>query len=304
MRQRLYEILVPMWPFRRGQTRWLNLVTRVLGIRAYGFLKQKRVGDYKLRLDPGDPNDLHYYFQRVGAGYSFLMKRLLRLGDCVIDVGANVGYFSAVCAQRVGSAGHVHAIEASPFLFERLCQCVAEVPDGPIRAYHSAVWKSSGVVSFNAASNSGWSALRENATFETVATVQVPAITLDEFVLRENIKRVRVLKLDIEGAETDALLGAPQLLKSSLVDCILVEAEPNRLNAFGHTGEELADLIEQNGYRAVCMIENDVVMPIAEGRRIPGSSNSDYLYVQEELHQSIVALISHDGGLQMIRELR
>jgi len=291
MKQTFYEILVPLWPFRRGQTRWLNLVSQVLGIRAYGFLKQKRVGDYKLRLDPGDANDLQYYFQRVGAGYSFLMKRLLRLGDSVIDVGANVGYFSAVCAQCVGFEGQVHAIEASPFLVERLRQCVAEVAGGPIRVYHSAVWRSSGVVSFSAASNSGWSALRENATFETLATVQVPAITLDEFVAREDIHRVRVLKLDIEGAETDALIGAPKLLKSGIVDYILVEAEPNRLKAFGHTGQELAYLIEQNGYRPVCMIENDVVMPPTEDRRIPGSSNCDYLYAQDKLYQPTVTLL-------------
>lgn len=291
MRQTLYEILVPLWPFRRGQTRWLNLVARVLGIRAYGFLKQKRVGDYKLRLDPGDPNDLHYYFQKVGAGYSFLMERLLMPGDCVIDVGANVGYFSAVCAQRVGFEGKVHAIEASPFLFERLRQCVAEVAGGPIRVYHSAVWRSSGAVSFNVASNSGWSALRENATFETLATVQVPAITLDDFVLREDIQRVRVLKLDIEGAETDALMGAPTLLKSGIVDYIMVEAEPNRLKAFGHTGQDLAYLLEQNGYRPVCMIENDAVIPLTEDRRIPGSSNCDYLYAQDKLYQSTVTLL-------------
>lgn len=291
MNQTLYEILVPMWPIRRGRTRWLNLVTRVLGIQAYGFLKQKRVGDYTLRLDPGDANDLYYYFQRVGAGYSFLMKRLLRRGDCVIDVGANVGYFSAVCAWRVGSEGQVHAIEASPVLVERLRQSVAEVAGGPIRVYHSAVWKSCGVVSFNVASNSGWSALRANATFETVATVEVPAITLDEFAVREGVDSVRMLKLDIEGAETDALAGAPKLLKSGRVDYILVEAEPCRLKAFGHTGQELASLIDRNGYRPVCVIESDVVKPLTEDRRIPGSSNCDYLYAREELYQSAVALL-------------
>lgn len=289
--QTLYEIIVPIWQLHRGQTRWLNLVACVLGIKPYGFLKQRRVGEYKLRLDPGDPNDLHYYFQKVGAGYQFLMKLLLVPGDCVIDVGVNVGYFSAVCAQCVGFKGEVYAIEASPIMFERFRQCVAEVAGGPIRVYHSAVWRSSGEVAFNVATNSGWSSMRENATFETLAIVQVPAITLDDFVFRENIQRVRVLKLDIEGAETDALVGAPTLLKSGIVDYILVEAEPNRLKAFGHTGQDLACLFEQNGYRPVCMIENDAVIPLTEDRRVPGSSNCDYLYAQDKLYQSTVALL-------------
>jgi FkbM family methyltransferase len=289
--QKLYEIMVPIWPFHRGQTRWLNIVTRVLGIRAYGYLKKRRVGDYNLLLDPGDPNDLQYYFYKVGAGYSFLMARLLRAGDCVIDIGANVGYFSALCAQRVGSEGRVHAIEASPMLIERLRQCVAEVDDGPIRIHHLAAWKSSGMISFNVASNSGWSALIENDTFETAAKVQVRAINLDEFVQREEIQRLRVLKLDIEGAEIDALIGAPKLLMRGQVDNILIEVEPNRLKAFGHTGQELADLAKENGYLPVCIIENDVIIPVTEDRRIPGSSNCDYLYVREELYKSIADLI-------------
>jgi len=219
------------------------------------------------------------------------MERLLNPGDCVIDVGVNVGYFSVVCAQWVGFKGKVHAIEASPVMFERFRQCVAEVAGGPIRVYHSAVWQSSGVVSFHVATNSGWSALRENATFETLTTVQVSAITLDEFMLRENIQRVRVLKLDIEGAEINALMGAPALLKSGIVDYILVEVEPNRLKAFGHTGQELAYLLEQNGYHPVCMIDNDAVIPLTEDRRIPGSSNCDYLYAQDKLYQSTVTLL-------------
>lgn len=279
----IYETLIPLWPIRRGKTRWLNLVTRVLGIRPYGFLKQKRVGYYKLLLDPGDSNDLHYYFQNVGAGYSRLMKRLLKPGDCVIDVGANVGYFSAMCAKFVGPRGKVHTIEASPFLFERLNKCFTGVVDGPIKAYHLAIWKSAEMVSLNIASNSGWSALCENDTFKTEAKVEVPAITLDEFVMRENIRNVRLLKLDIEGAETDALIGASKLLKSGKVDYILLETEPNRLKAFGHTGQELASLMEGNGYFPVCRIENDRVVPFLKDRDMPGSSNCDYLYALKDL---------------------
>ncbi|MCK9401163.1 MAG: FkbM family methyltransferase [Bacteroidales bacterium] len=163
---------------------------------------------------------------------------------------------------------------------------IAEVANGPIRVYHSAVDKSTGLVYFNVASNTGWSSLLENATFETVNKVQVQAITLDDFVLRENIKKIRLLKLDIEGAETDALIGASNLLKSGLVDFILVEVDPYRLKAFGHTGQELASLIEKNGYLPVCMIENDTIIPLSKDRLIPGSYNCDYLYAKEELYQS------------------
>lgn len=291
IRRGIYEVLVPLWPTRKGSTRWLNLVTRLFGIHPYGFLKQKSVGQYRLRLDPGDPNDLHYYFSRVGTGYSVLVSRLLKSGDCVIDVGANVGYFSAVCARQVGSTGRVHAIEASPMLAKRLREFTDEVKDGPIRIHHAAVWSTPGTVSFKVSANSGWSSLRENATFETAYQIDVPAITLDEFVRRERVEQVKLLKLDIEGAEIDALLGTSDLLRSGMLDYVLLEAEPNRLTAFGHTGEELAVLLQDHGYRAVCIIENDTIYPVTEDRAVPGSFNGDYLYAREPLYQSAVAAI-------------
>ncbi len=289
----LYEVLIPLYPFRKGQTRWLNTVTKALGISAYGSRKKKQVGIYALLLDPGDQNDRHYYFNMVGAGYKFLLERLLRQGDCVIDVGVNVGYFSAISAQFVGTKGQVHGIEASPIMIGRLRQIVAEVSNGPIQFHHSAVWKSLGNVNFNIATNTGWSSLKENDTFETATQVSVQAITLDRFVTRESIKKVRVLKLDIEGAEIDALLGGHDLLSSGLVDYILVEVEPHRLKAFGHTGKELAALMEQNNYCPVCIIENDTIIPLTENRQIPGAFNCDYLYTKEILYSSTIKLLNN-----------
>ena len=219
----------------------------------------------------------------VGSGYLYLMERLLRRGDCVIDVGVNVGYFSALASCKVSLGGKVHSIEASPLMMERLKPMVEEVPDGPIRVYHSAVWKNSGTLQFKVATNSGWSSLIENDTFTTQTQVEVQAITLDEFVARENIKTVKLIKLDIEGAEMDALIGAAKLLSEAKVDFLLIEVEPFRLKAFGHSGQEMANLLDKYNYRPVCIILSDVILPITEKNLIPGASNCDYLYVRNEL---------------------
>lgn len=55
------------------------------------------------------------------------MSRLLSPVDCVMDVGANVGHFSAVFARFVGWGGFVHAFEADPDLFLRLQQLMSDV---------------------------------------------------------------------------------------------------------------------------------------------------------------------------------
>lgn len=279
LRQALYEVFFSAWPVGvRGKTRWLSLLTNVLRIGPYGFLKFKSVGRYRLRLDPGDRNDRYYYFGMVGYSYTRLASLLLREGDIVIDVGGNVGNFSAVCAAIVGDKGKVYAIEANPALCDRLRTMAEEVPGGPIVVNHAAVWSGCGPMEFHVATETGLSSLHENATFNTLRTVTVEAMTLDDFVKQEGLSSVRLLKLDIEGAETDALLGARNSLGNGVFEWILLEAEPQRLQAFGRTGDEISSLMERHGYTPAAVIKEDRLIPMEDSLRVPGTFNGDHLY--------------------------
>jgi hypothetical protein len=111
----------------------------------------------------------------------------------------------------------------------------------------------------------------------------VSAQTLDEFAETEGIADIRLLKLDLEGAETDALLGAKRLLADKAVDQILFEADPVRLKAFGRSEAEIPTLLADNGYRAVCTISSERILRIGENASEPGVSRGDHLFVREEL---------------------
>lgn len=281
-RNTLYEVLGSSWPVSKGHGRWVTLLHDTLRIHPYGRFKYKPVGQYRLRLDPADPNDRSYYFSVRISSHERLMAQLLRPGDCVLDIGANVGYFSAVCARLVTERGAVHAIEASPILVERLRECLAECPGGPIRLHHFAIWNTAMIIPFNLATVSGWSSLKQNPTFQTERVIEVPAITLDEFMRREALDHARVIKMDIEGAEVDALRGAKDVLGLQRADFFLLEAENNRLRAFGHRGEEIAEIMAANRYEPICIIESDRIQPVTQARSIPGRFNGDYLYVRQD----------------------
>jgi FkbM family methyltransferase len=284
LREALYEVLFSAWPVGlRGKTRWLNLLTTVLGIEPYGRLKFRQVGRYRLRLDPGDRNDRYYYFGMAGHAYDRILRVLLKEGDTVVDVGANVGNFAAISACVVGETGRVWAIEPNPILYERLSIMAADVPAGPIRVRHAAVWSSNGSMKFHVATETGWSSLRENATFEKDHSVIVDTTTLDHFASQENLSRVALLKLDIEGAETDALLGAKESMGKGVFDHILLEAEPQRLAAFGRSGQEIATLMERYGFEPVAIIREDRLQTVSERKRAPGTFNEDYLYCRRPL---------------------
>jgi len=157
---------------------------------------------------------------------------------------------------------------------------VAAIEDAcPIRPYHFAIAKSSGRLQFHIATVSGWSSTVANDTFTTATEVEVPAITLDEFVQRQGIRSLRLLKLDIEGGEADALLGADQILTQQLAQFFLIETERHRLRSFGRTAFEIAERMTDHGYAPVCLIDSERILPVHERRPIPSSFYGDTLYV-------------------------
>jgi FkbM family methyltransferase len=213
----------------------------------------------------------------------------------VIDVGANVGHFSAICADLVGNSGQIHAIEASPVLADRLSECFAEVPNTPVKVHQVAVWSSKGEVELCIGVSSGTSSLIENDTYRVAERVIVDGVMLDELVQQEGIHRIRLLKLDIEGAEMDALWGAQRSLEENKIEMVLTEAEPRRMRAFGHSGLEMANLMADFGFLPVACVKGERVWPITVENRIPGLSLMDYLYVQEALYETTAHRVLGDS---------
>jgi hypothetical protein len=100
-----------------------------------------------------------------------------------------------------------------------------------------------------------------------------------------------MLKLDIEGAETNALMGARVSLAAGLFDFILLEVEPYRLKASGHSGDEIDSLLAAYNYVPVAYIRNEAICGVTAATRLPGSFSADYLYVREPLLNSATAAL-------------
>lgn len=131
---------------------------------------------------------------------------LLKPGDVVCDVGANMGYFSTVLSQKVGHAGVVHAFEPNPEIIPQLLKNTSERKN--IIIHKVGLSDSEGLMSLYAPrsydGNKGLASLHDT-TGEKIANVEL--ITLDELGLNP-----AVVKLDIEGHELQALKGAEKTL--------------------------------------------------------------------------------------------
>lgn len=132
-------------------------------------------------------------------------------GDCLLDVGAHVGWYSILSSRLVGPKGKVLAVEANPRNYWYLRRHVQINQDTDnIEAIHLGVADKQGVLSFEAGTGTGTGHL---ATGEAEASVKVETDSLDQIIQQKQLTPTHI-KIDVEGAEVMVLKGAEQLLKN------------------------------------------------------------------------------------------
>ncbi|HEY3842829.1 MAG TPA: FkbM family methyltransferase [Acidimicrobiales bacterium] len=170
------------------------------------------VDGVRLALDTADTSvsrtliDTLTYEAHVTA----VFRRYLRPGMTVVDVGANVGYFSALAAQLVGPEGHVLALEPNSencrlILLTALANHADNIDVLPLAASDRRGWN---YFSAHVGSNGGFIASARGDLLDGRGTV-VASFPLDDLVEGP----VHFIKLDVEGAEGLVLAGAKRLLE-------------------------------------------------------------------------------------------
>lgn len=148
-----------------------------------------------------------YYFGLWEPNLSAWLAGRLSPGDVFVDVGANVGYFALLAARCVGAGGGVVAVEAMPAIYEHLlrhvrangltnCRCVNEAAVGPGAPREATLF-------WGGAANIGSSGM----IVRSDEAVRVPARPLREILTDEECRRARIVKIDVEGVEAEAVRG-------------------------------------------------------------------------------------------------
>src|SRR3989344_5254214 len=172
-----------------------------------------------------------------------LFKHILKPGMIVVDIGAHIGYFSRLCAKRVGKNGRVFSFEADTENRALLSKNVTQYPW--VYVSSSAVSNVDGTISFYhlEGSTGCHTTIKVNGQSEPV---YVPAVRLDTFFEKNSIDRVHVIKMDIEGGEINALHGMTEVLRKKPE--LIIEYNPPSLARSGASEEALFDLLRGYGY--------------------------------------------------------
>jgi FkbM family methyltransferase len=182
------------------------------------------------------------------------VKSYLRDGMTVLDIGANIGYFSIIMASIVGPSGRVYAFEPLDRNVELLARSIQENGfEDSVVLERAAVGRAAGSMDLLyevQTSNSGGAYLftADAKSLPSGHALQsVPVVTLDEYKFERPIE---FIKIDIEGAEPLALLeGGGQLLKKDH-PLILAEINPVALlRTSGYTPTDFVQGMQRLGYK-------------------------------------------------------
>lgn len=199
---------------------------------------------------------------------SAIMFRILAEGDSVIDVGANVGYFSLLMGLIAGPQGHVLAFEPGAENVQRLRANLALTGIENVTVVETAASAEPGELTFFINSdNAGGCALWDPAQYpgnvkcqETPLPLRIQATTIDAEMERSGLAVPKLIKIDTEGAEHEVLKGASKLLATGKVPYIVAELHEFGLDKMGSSQMALREFMAQFGYETFAMY-NSGAMP-------------------------------------------
>lgn len=177
-----------------------------------------------------------------------IIKDLVKEGDVVVDAGANIGYYTVLLSRAVGPTGKVYAFEPNKESFNLLKRNVKENDCNNVVLINKAISNKEGEIKFYVNENDKASSSTLEETKHLGTEVIVNCTTID----KEVAESVDFMKMDIEGAELDGLIGATKLLKNC--GKMVLEVPEERKDF-----EDIKQLLSENKYRIKRLDEGNIL---------------------------------------------
>ena len=174
----------------------------------------------------------------------------LRPGDVVVDIGANIGYFSLLAAGRVGPSGRVIAFEPVPAIAD-LLQDNADRNGYDVHVVRAVVGDHDGESEMFRADDRNIGRSSTAGGVGTTSQGVLPMTTAVRAIEPDLWPRIRFIKVDVEGDDQRVLRGLEPILRAVPPGAaVFVEVTPDELVARGGSAEELMQSMRGLGFEA------------------------------------------------------
>lgn len=173
------------------------------------------------------------------------LKEVINDNDIAFDIGANIGITSMWMSKK---SKQVYAFEPEAKNLSRFKHNIHINGIENVRIIEKAVTFESVTVCLNLYESYGHHSLSTSHLSTPKGKVLVDAVSLSDFCRAENINKIDLIKIDVEGFEYEVLLGAEELLATNSIKFIVFEHSPALLRKQGRDMSQVIDLLFKYGY--------------------------------------------------------
>lgn len=176
-----------------------------------------------------------------------IMEDLIKEGDVVVDIGANIGYFTLILSKLVGERGHVYSFEPDPENFYLLKKNVEVNSIHNVTLINKAVSDITGDVEFYSnIDDTSMSSLYKLTKSHT--SIKCKSIKLDDY-FKDIKKKIGFIKIDVEGAEGFATNGARSFFEKNKDIKMITEIVPPLIEKSGFGHKNYIEMLKQLGFK-------------------------------------------------------
>lgn len=249
----------------------------------YRFLTKRKIltavcRKYKLKfrfhINDGHGRDIYYKAGVYSEDYitSFLLKEInIQDNDLILDIGANIGWYSLVLSHK--SKPQILAFEPDKFNFSLLEQNVRLNNKTNVRLFNTAIGNRNGILPFFLYKNYNLGRHSFVRQKNSIESTMVPVAVLDDLMSDQCLqhKRIKIIKIDIEGYEYSALLNATTTLRQT--DNLLSEFSPQLMVQLDQDPWAFINLIRSTGFTILEISREGLTDPnldeiISQGRQV------------------------------------
>lgn len=217
-----------------------NIYYRLFCAVVRNKIVQSTIDGISYRLDLGEVIDICIYLNRYEPGMTAAIENHCRPGFTVLDIGANIGAHALRLAKISGESGKVYAFEPTSYAYGKLVHNIALNKFKNITPVQIAL-SDRNLLAQKINYRSSWPTKGKPIDQESI----VDFVTLDDWLMKERIEHIDLIKLDVDGNEYSVIMGATSLLTSQHPVILMEVWGPN----FADDLKNPFMLLKQLGYK-------------------------------------------------------
>ena len=177
------------------------------------------------------------------------VRNTIKNNEVVLDIGANIGYYTLILAKLVGDGGQVFCFEPEPNNFQKLKKNIEKNKYQNVVCENIAISNKNGEIQLYLSERSIGQHKIYNSDAVSEKSITVKTSSLDNYFKNNKLReKISFIKIDIEGAEFFVLDGMQTILKNNKKLKILLEFDPNQIKDSGTTSNDLLNLLNGEGF--------------------------------------------------------